>query len=125
MKARASCFFFPEHATEKQSWWSSRWPVQLAVFHRSIRETHRYLRRIDEISPQVGEASSRSTVARRGVKTLSVFRDSLIRITPNLPVVFGIPRSCHTSERIPLSSFRQDVARRARPITGTKDVKRI
>lgn len=39
----SSCWFFFLSATEKRSWWSPRWPqlVQLAVFHRSIRETRR------------------------------------------------------------------------------------
>lgn len=42
---------------------------------------------------------SRTAVARRGVKTLSVFSGFLIRITRRTsavtPVVFGVPLACH------------------------------
>lgn len=99
-----------------------------SLFSIDLSEARRYLRRIDEIS----SAGRRGVLALGGraprrVKTLSMFRDSLIRITADLPVVFGIPRPCRTSERIPLSSFRHvRRAPRARaPFTGTKGVKRI
>jgi hypothetical protein len=70
------------------------------LFSIDLSETRRYLRRIDEIPAGRRGASSRSAVARRAVKTLSLSRDSPNPDYTNLPVVFGIPRACHTNERI-------------------------
>lgn len=113
------CFFFP-------IWRRHRGAIVVVVsvagsarslFSIDLSGARRYLRRIDEISAGRRGVLALGGRAPRRVKTLSMFRDSLIRITPNLPVVFGIPRPCHTSERIPaviVSSLRR--APCARPI---------
>lgn len=84
-------------ATRGRPWWSARWPVQRAVFHRSIRVASLFT--ADRRDPPAGRrrprarrlvrsfvcSLARAPLPRRGVKTLSVFRDSLIRIMPYLP----------------------------------------